>query len=205
VLMNKYGLDKNALQFDFGNEGDNQESFSTMIKAFPVLLVVMYLLMLVQFRSFLQPLLIFLAIPFSWFGVSLGLRLTDNPISFFVMVGFFALIGIAVNNTILLTDYANKELAAGKTNVDAIASALRNRFRPLLTTSVTSVVALIPLVLNDPFWESLAITLMFGLISSTLLVLLTFPYFWLGLEMLREHLPALPRKKKTKQITKKKK
>lgn len=190
-----YGLAKDALKFDFGNETDNQESFGSMVKAFPVLIVVMYLLMLLQFRSFIQPLLIFLAIPFSWLGVALGLKLSENPISFFVLVGFFALIGIAVNNTILLTDYANREIRNGKSHVEAIAEALKNRFRPLLTTSVTSVAALIPLTLTDPFWESLAITLMAGLISSTILVVLTFPYFWLMTEFVRSTTMAMFGKK----------
>lgn len=183
--VQSYGLSKDAVKFDFGSESDNQESFSSMVKAFPILLIAMYILMLLQFRSFIQPLLVFLAIPFSWLGVALGLKLSDNPISFFVLVGFFALIGIAVNNTILLTDYANREISNGKTHVEAIAEALKNRFRPLLTTSVTSVAALIPLTLTDPFWESLAITLMAGLISSTILVVITFPYFWLMTELAR--------------------
>jgi multidrug efflux pump subunit AcrB len=156
-----------------------------MIIAFPILLLAMYLLMVWQFRSFLQPLLIFMAIPFSFFGVAFGLHLTDNPLSFFVMVGFFALIGIAVNNTILLTDYANQARTEGKDRYEAIASAVRARFRPLITTSLTSVVALLPLALNDPFWESLSYTLIFGLLSSTFLVVVTFPYLYLIGEALR--------------------
>lgn len=193
--VSSYGLDRNALKFDFGSESENQESFGSMLKAFPILLIIMYILMLLQFRSFIQPLLIFLAIPFSWLGVALGLKLSDNPISFFVLVGFFALIGIAVNNTILLTDYANREIKNGKSHVEAIAEALKNRFRPLLTTSITSVAALIPLTLKDPFWESLAITLMAGLISSTILVLITFPYFWLLTEYARTKVMLLFGKK----------
>jgi multidrug efflux pump subunit AcrB len=95
------------------------------------------------------------------------------------MLGVFALIGISLNNTILLTDYANQSQKEGKKPVEAIAGAIRERLRPLLTTSITSVLALLPLALNDPFWEGLAYTLIFGLISSTLLVLFVFPYFYL--------------------------
>jgi multidrug efflux pump subunit AcrB len=180
-----YGLDGNALRFDFGTESDNQESFRTLLVAFPILLVVMYLLMALQFKSFLQPLLIFMAIPFSFFGVSLGLYLSDNPLSFFVMIGFFALIGIAVNNTILLTDYANQARKEGMGRIDAVAYAVKARFRPLITTSLTSVVALVPLALSDPFWEALSFTLIFGLLSSTFLVVVAFPYVYLGGEVLR--------------------
>ncbi len=180
-----YGLKKDALQFDFGNESNNQDSFKSMLVAFPLLILAMLILLVIQFRSLLQPLLILLAIPFSFFGVALGLYLTDNTLSFFVMIGFFALIGIAVNNTIMLVDYANQALRAGSTHTDAMAEAVQHRFRPLLTTSLTSVVALTPLALSDPFWQPLAVTLIFGLLSSTFLVIVVFPYYWLIAEWLR--------------------
>ena len=103
----------------------------------------------------------------------------DKSLMLFSMLGVFALIGISLNNTILLTDYANQERKAGKRPSDAIASAVKARLRPLLTTSITSVLALLPLALTDPFWEGLAYALIFGLLSSTLLVLTVFPYFYL--------------------------
>lgn len=183
--LQSYGLAKDALKFDFGNESENQDSFKSMLTAFPILILAMLILLVIQFRSLLQPLLILLAIPFSFLGVAFGLFVTDNSLSFFVMVGFFALIGIAVNNTIMLVDYANQALKAGNTHTDAIAEAVRHRFRPLLTTSLTSIVALTPLAMSDPFWQPLAVTLIFGLISSTFLVIVVFPYFWLIAEWLR--------------------
>ena len=135
--------------------------------------------------ALIKPLLIFMAIPFSMFGVFFGLDFTDNPLSFFVMVGLFGLIGIVVNNTILLTDYANQERRAGKGPVQAISEATRKRFRPLLATSVTTVVALLPLALSDPFWEALAFTIIFGLLSSTILVVISFPYYYLLIESMK--------------------
>ncbi|MDQ5914036.1 MAG: hypothetical protein QG623_655 [Patescibacteria group bacterium] len=179
------GLGKDAIQIDTGLEEGNQDSFKSMLIAFPIMLIAMYILLALQFRSLLQPLFIFLAIPFSFFGVGAGLYYTNNSASFFVMLGFFALIGIAVNNTILITDYANQERKKGLGRVDSIASALQKRFRPLLTTSITSVVALIPLAISDPFWQSLSVTLIFGLLSSTLLVILCFPYYLIASEVIR--------------------
>ena len=184
--LQPFGIGKSALSFDFGNESNNQDSFKSMLLAFPILLGVMFVLLLYQFRSFLQPLLIFMAIPFSFFGVAAGLFYTDNPLSFFVLVGFFALIGIAVNNTILLTDFANQARDSGANRYDAMAQAIEARFRPLVTTSLTSVVALIPLALSDPFWQSLSVTLIFGLLSSTLLVIISFPYLYLIVEWVRD-------------------
>jgi multidrug efflux pump subunit AcrB len=186
--QNRAGLSPNDYSFDFGSESSNQDSFKTVIFAFPILFLTMFILLALQFRSVTQPILIFMAIPFSLFGVGLGLSITNNPISFFVMVGFFALIGISVNNTILLTDFANQRRKLGDSPREAIASALSARVRPLLTTSITAVVALIPLALTNPFWESLSVTLIFGLLSSTFLVLVAFPYYYLIFESARSRL-----------------
>jgi len=185
-----YGLSKADVKYDFGQEDENQDSFSSMGKAALPLFVAIFVLMAILFRSLLQPLLIFSSLPFAFFGVVNGLHYTDNPISFFSMLGVFALIGIGLNNTILLTDYANQERKAGKEPVEAMAIAIQARLRPLLTTSITSVLALLPLALSDPFWEGLAFTLIFGLLSSTFLVILLFPYFYVIVEAIR----ALPRR-----------
>ncbi|HTH72719.1 MAG TPA: efflux RND transporter permease subunit [Candidatus Pristimantibacillus sp.] len=180
-----YGLSKDALVFDFGQESENQDSFKTLAYAFPVVLLAIFILLAVQFRSLAQPLLIFMAIPFSLFGITLGLYLTKNAFSFFAMLGFFALIGLSLKNTILLTDYANQQRRLGMRAVDAAVEALGERFRPLVATSLTAVVSLTPLALMSPFWEGLAVVLICGLLSSTLLVILVFPYYYLGAEFLR--------------------
>lgn len=180
-----YDLAKDTLKFDIGQESENQDSFKTLLVAFPLLLLAIYILLGIEFRSLLQPLLIFMAIPFSIFGITLGLYITDNPFSFFAMLGFFALIGLSIKNTILLTDYANQSRSAGMRPVDAVYEALQERFRPLIATSFTAVIALIPLALTSPFWEGLVVVLIFGLLSSTFLVITVFPYYYLGGEYLR--------------------
>ncbi len=182
------GLDEDALGFDFGLESDNQESFAALPFAFLSALVAMFVLLVIQFRSIVQPLLVFLAIPFSFFGVFGGLLLTDNQLSFFVMLGLIGLIGIAVNNSILLVDFANQERDLGADRKDAIATAVKKRFRPLVATSFTTVGGLLPLALSDPFWEGLAFTIIFGLLSSTFLVIVSFPYYYLAVEWLRDRI-----------------
>ncbi len=184
----KYGLNKEAISFDLGQESENQDSFNTLALAFPLVLLVIFILLAIQFRSLLQPLIIFMAIPFSFFGIALGLAITDNAFSFFTMLGFFALIGLSIKNTILLTDYANQSQQNGMAPVDAAAEALRERFRPLIATSLTAVVSLIPLAITSPFWEALAVVLIFGLLSSTFLVVTVFPYYYLGSEYLRRRI-----------------
>lgn len=183
-----YGLPRDAISYNAGQEDENQDSFKTLAIAFPLLLLVIYIVLGFQFRSLLQPGLIFMAIPFSFFGVTLGLYLTDNAFSFFAMLGFFALIGLSLKNTILLTDYANQARRKGMHPVDAAHEALAERFRPLIATSLTAVVSLIPLALSSPFWQGLAVVLIFGLLSSTFLVITVFPYYYLGAEFLRLHI-----------------
>ncbi len=188
--LKSYGLQESALSFDLGQESENQDSFRTLALAFPVLLIVIFVLLALQFRSFLQPLLIFMAIPFSIFGVMLGLDITHNAISFFTMLGFFALVGLSIKNTILLTDYANQARRQGLSPIDSAVAAIEERFRPLFATSVTAVVSLIPLALTSPFWQGLAVVLIFGLLSSTFLVVIVFPYYYLGAEYARLRISA---------------
>jgi multidrug efflux pump subunit AcrB len=181
----EFGLPKDALKFDIGQEQENQDSFKTLALAFPILLFVIYILLSIQFRSMAQPLLIFMAIPFSLFGITFGLYITHNAFSFFAMLGFFALIGLSIKNTILLTDYANQLRRTGLSAVDSAVGALEERFRPLIATSFTAVCSLIPLALSSPFWQGLTVVLIFGLLSSTFMVITVFPYYYLGAEFLR--------------------
>ena len=180
------GLDAEALEFDFGFETQNQESFAALPIAFGLAMLSLVVLLIVQFRSLVQWILVFLAIPFSFFGLFGGLLITGNPLSFFVMLGVLGLIGIAVNNTILLVDFANQERDLGADRKQAISAAIRRRFRPLVATSLTTIGGLLPLALSDPFWEALAFTIIFGLLSSTFLVLVSFPYYYLGIEWVRD-------------------
>ena len=190
------GLGAGALAFDFGLESDNQDDFAALGIAGMVALVLMLALITVQFRSLAQSALFFLAIPFSFFGVFSALTLSDNPLSFLAVVGFIALIGVVVNNTILLVDAANQARRLGATAGEAIGAAVTSRFRPLVATTLTTVAGLLPLSLSDPFWESLGFTLLGGLLSSTVLVLVAFPAFYLGLEALRTPLRNAVRRRR---------
>lgn len=192
--LTELGLAADALAFDFGEESDNQDDFAALNVAGVVALVLMLTLITLQFRSAAQSLLVILAIPFSFLGVTGILTVTDNPLSFLAAIGFIALIGVSVNNTILLVDAANRARRTGATASDAIAQAVASRFRPLVTTTLTTLAGLLPLALADPFWESLAFTLIGGLVTSTLLVLISFPAYYVGLEAGRGRAKALGRR-----------
>lgn len=183
--LRSLGFEPQNIGYDYGQESQNADSFKSLGLVFPLALGLIYILLVIQFRSFSQPILIFVAIPFSLLGVFAGLHYTDNSIGFFSMLGLIGLTGISVNNTILLTDFANQERLLGKGAIESIALAVQKRFRPLATTTITTIFALLPLALSDPFWEALAFTLIFGLLSSTLLVVFAFPYYYLALEWLR--------------------
>jgi multidrug efflux pump subunit AcrB len=181
-----YGLSENSVEFDFGQESENISSFESTIVALFVAIALIYILLVLQFDSFTQPLLIILAIPFSLIGVFSALYITDTPISFFVMIGLIGLAGIVVNNSILMVDYANQEKSAGHSNIEAASNALQLRFRALVTTTTTTFLALIPLALTDPFWKPLVYVIIFGLVASTILIVATFPYLYIILENLRD-------------------
>lgn len=183
--LSEYGLDTDALSFDFGQESDNIASFNSLLFFQAVSLILMYGLLVFQYNSFSQPLLIFLAIPLSFPGLFPGLYLNNNAMSFFVLLGITGLIGIVVNNSIMLVDFANQARAEGKGIVESISEAVRIRFRPLITTSITTIVGVLPLALTDPFWEPLILSIVFGLIASTTLVIFAFPSFYAIVEYLR--------------------
>jgi len=180
------GLEEDALGFDLGQEGENIESFQSAGIALIFALLLMYGLLVFQFNSFTQPLLIFLAIPFAFPVLFPGLYLTNNPLSFFVMLGIIALSGIVVNNSIFLVDYANRYREEGHSINRAIEKAVQVRFRPIIATSATTIVALLPITLADPFWESLGLTIIFGLAASSVMVILVLPVYYGILEKLRD-------------------
>ena len=173
------------LGYDFGLETENQSSFASLPTAFGIATILILVLLVIQFRSATQWLLVFLAVPFSAFGAFGLLLLTGNELSFFVMLGALGLIGIAVNNTILLTDSANQHRSAGADPRNAMQQAIEERFRPLIVTTATTTASLLPLALVDPFWQPLAITIIGGLLSSTFLVLVAFPFYYRALEAAR--------------------
>jgi HAE1 family hydrophobic/amphiphilic exporter-1 len=184
-FRSKYNLAKDGVSFDLGQQGENLESFNSAIFALILAIIIMYVLLVLQFNSLTQPFLILVAVPFSFPGLFLGLYLTNNPLSFFSMIGITGLVGIVVNNTILLLDYANVVREETGSIKEAISEAIKYRFRALITTTLSTLVGILPLAFTDPFWEGLAYSLVFGLTSSTLLVVFAYPVFYSMLEHIR--------------------
>ncbi|MEM6783279.1 MAG: efflux RND transporter permease subunit [Bacteroidota bacterium] len=153
-----------------------QESFSSLGGALIVALLGVLAVLVLQFRSFRQPLIIVVAIPLAVIGAFPALLLTGYTFSFTAFIGFTSLIGIVVNNSIILVDYANQLRARGRTVLEAIAEAGRTRFTPILLTTLTTIGGLLPLTLtNSDLWSPLGWVIIGGLAVSTLLTLLVVP------------------------------
>lgn len=141
---------------------------------FAVLMV--YLILLFQFSSFLQPLIILVTIPLSVIGSIFGIALFRQPLSFTALLGIVSLAGIVVNNAIILLDFINAERREGKDIEAACRDAVDKRFRPIMLTTITTVIGLIPLAMGgSSLMVPMAVSLMSGLMVSTLLTLVVIP------------------------------
>ncbi|SPD73942.1 putative Cation/multidrug efflux pump [uncultured Desulfobacterium sp.] len=141
--------------------------------------MLIYLIMAMQFHSFLQPLIILVTIPAALVGAIVLLAITQVGLDVSVGMGALTLIGIAVNNAIVLLDYANRQVGAGQTISDSLQSAASIRLRPILMTAITTISALIPVAVNPAvgsrIFQPFAITVIGGLISSTAATLVLVP------------------------------
>ncbi|MEM1135979.1 MAG: efflux RND transporter permease subunit [Bacteroidota bacterium] len=129
----------------------------------------------------MQPLIIFSSIPLALTGSFIALFLTGWSFSFFAFVGFISLVGIVVNNSIILVDYTNQLMQEGVEKIKAIKQAAERRFIPIVLTTLTTILGLTPLTFSGSnLWSPLGWTLIGGLISSMLLTLIVVPvlYNW---------------------------
>lgn len=178
--LNENPLSNVTVIFD-GEEEKIAENFGNIGASGIFAVFFVYLILLIQFRSFTQPLIILLTIPLSAIGSFLGLYLTGQDLSFLSMLGIVSLLGIVVNNAIILMDYINVERAEGKSVYDSCIDAVSKRFRPIMLTTTTTVIGLVPLIFSgSKLFTPMSIALMSGLMVSTLLTLIVIPtvYQW---------------------------
>ena len=146
-------------------------TFRDMGAAFGVALLGIYILVVAQFGSFRLPLVILTPIPLTFLGIMFGHWIFGAPFSATSMIGFIALAGIIVRNSILLVDFIRNE---GDVSVDTLIKAGTIRFKPILLTAIAAMIGAV-VILADPIFQGLAISLLFGLLSSTLLTVLVIP------------------------------
>lgn len=165
-----------------GDLASSQETSREMGQAMLMALALIFCILVVQFRSFLQPLIILAALPLAMTGVFFGFLASGIPISFPAMIGMVALAGIVVNDSIVLVDTMNRNVAAGAAPLLAVQQATTERLRPILVTTVTTVIGLLPLAMTDAVWEGLCMAVVYGISLATLLTLVVIPAMYLTLK-----------------------
>jgi HAE1 family hydrophobic/amphiphilic exporter-1 len=162
-----------------GSTQQQQEGFDTLLIAMGLSVLFVYMVLASQFGSFLQPLVIMLAMPFSFIGAFLALRLTGLELDIIGMIGLIMLLGLVVKNSILMVDFTNRLRAAGMEKHPALERAGAVRLRPILMTTLALVAGSIPVAIGigegSEFRRGLSIVLIGGLLTSTVLTLLVVP------------------------------
>lgn len=169
-----------------GQHEEMVRSFDSMKFALALAIFLVYLVMASQFESLLHPLVIMFTIPFGVVGSALFLNLTGQTVSVVVLIGAIMLAGIVVNNAIVLIDHINQLRSTGMPKLDAVQAAAQHRFRPILMTTSTTVLALLPMALGigegAEIRAPLAVTVVGGLLVSTALTLIVMPVVYVSVD-----------------------
>ncbi|MCO5168757.1 MAG: efflux RND transporter permease subunit [Planctomycetes bacterium] len=161
-----------------GEAGRMRETFRALALGLLLAAVLVYLVMVVQFRSFLDPLVVMLAVPLGAFGVVLALWLSGTPLSVPALLGSLMMIGIVVSFSVLLVEFANRRVAAGAAPREAMLEAARDRLRPILMTSLTTALGLLPMAIVGGANGPLARAVFGGVVASALLTLFVVPVLY---------------------------
>ena len=165
---------------DFGGSAENmKDSFNDLAMLIVLSLILVYIVMASQFESLTEPFIIMFSIPFAFTGVFLGLFIFNSTFNVISLIGIVMLIGIVVKNGIILVDYTNLLVDRGYSLKNAVISAGRSRLRPVLMTSLTMILAMLPMIFltgsGSEMWRPMAIAIFGGLTISTMVTLVLIP------------------------------
>ena len=173
-----------------GSARDQQEVFTAMITALLSGIALMYFVLVIQFNSFTAPLGVMLSLPLSLIGVVVALILTRGTLNLMSLIGVIMLMGLVAKNAILLLDATRQEEAAGIDREEALMHAGRKRFRPILMTTLALIAGMMPVAIGvgegGEFYRPMAVAIIGGTITSTLLTLLIVPTFYDSIEIARD-------------------
>ncbi len=162
-----------------GRQANRKESVGSLLSGFLFALGCIYFLLAIPFRSYIQPVIVMIAIPFGMIGAVFGHMIMDYHLSLMSMMGIVALSGVVVNDSLVLVDFANKQKKLGASSRDAIKSAGLRRFRPVLLTTLTTFGGLAPMIFETSrqarFMIPMAISLGFGIVFATVITLALVP------------------------------
>ena len=164
----------------FGGEyEDTEKSMQSLFQAFGLAIFLIYMIIASTFKSFIQPFMLMFTIPLAIIGVFVGLIVMRTPIGMMALLGIIALAGIVVNDSIVLIDFINRRREQGDSRIDAIIDGAKTRLRPIMLTSITTILGLIPLALGifgeERMLTPMAISIVWGLSFSSILTLLLIP------------------------------
>ena len=170
----------NDITTEMGGDFENQqEMFGDLGILLFLILLLVYMVMAAQFENFVNPFVIMFSIPFGFMGVLLGLWVTGTQLDVISMVGLLILVGIVVNNGIVLIDYINLMRERGMAVIEATVTAAKSRLRPILMTTLTTVIGMLPLALGrgegSETWRGLGMSVAWGLTFSTIVTLVLIP------------------------------
>lgn len=173
--LKEFGLSSTSVQYG-GAYAQNQEDSEKLVIVFLLAIILVYIVLVYQFRSYGQPFIILLTIPLALIGVFPGLKIVGSSVNMISGLGLVALIGIVVNDAIVYIDYYNRIRKEPKyTLPEALVKTGTARFKPILSTSITTIAGILPLTIRDPFWLGLGTSLVAGLIFSTIGTLIVIP------------------------------
>ena len=162
-----------------GDYEEQQDMFKDLITLMILIVILVYMVMASQFESFMSPFVIMFSVPFAFVGVIMGLRLTGTALGVMAMIGILILLGIVVKNGIVLIDYTILCRERGMSAVEASVTAARSRLRPILMTTLTTVLGMLPMALGRgegaELWRALGMTVCWGLSISTVVTLVLIP------------------------------
>ncbi len=165
-------------ELEWGGEyEDSRDAQTALGKMLPLSFLAMIVVIVIMFNAVRQPLVIFLTIPFAIIGVTIGLLVTGQSLTFVALLGLISLSGMLIKNGVILVDQIDFERIQGKPPFTAILDASVSRMRPVAMAAITTILGMIPL-LTDPFFVSMAVTIMFGLAFATALTLVVVPVFY---------------------------
>ncbi|MCR8657733.1 efflux RND transporter permease subunit [Paenibacillus endoradicis] len=162
-----------------GENEQRDDAFNSITKLWIVVVLLIYILMVMQFKSLSIPLIILMSVYLAFGGALIGLFLTNSPLGFMAFMGIVSLTGIVVRNGIILIEYIEQERKQGSSLQDAVASAGKVRLRPILITTFTAVGALTPMAIDGgSLFKPMAVAIISGLLYSTLLTLIVVPVMY---------------------------
>ena len=190
ALLNENPLPQ-GLSWQIGGDYENQQDmFRDMLFLVVLIIILVYMVMASQFESFMGPFVIMFSIPFALVGVALGNLIADMAIGVMSLIGIIILLGIVVKNGIVLIDYTILMRERGMGVIEASVTAARSRLRPILMTTLTTVLGMLPMALGrgegSELWRSLGMTVCWGLSFSTLITLFLIPTGYCALALLQE-------------------